>query len=183
MMDLPQRVNNAVEALTSGDLESRIGAVEELAACSSDIAGRVATVFEADEEARFLVFERLSRFGSVMITPMERVYLSAKEENLKLMSASALLYLGSNIGAEQLMAAIRAGHPNLCMAATSLTSAGILEAAEPIEHALLECDLSDTAVLECLASSLRRLEYPMSESVRSRLLEIEPKWLRDSLLD
>ncbi|MEV4433279.1 hypothetical protein [Streptomyces sp. NPDC049585] len=181
-MELPERLEGALNGLASQDLASRVGAVEELAVCSSVIAARVATVFETDEEARFLVFERLGRFGSLMIEPMERVYRDAEDQSLKLMSASALTYLGSNIGVPSLMGAIADGNPDLCMAAIALSAAGVSEAAKPIENVLLECDLSDTQTVECLVSSLRRLKYSMSESARLRLSEIEPKWLRDSLL-
>lgn len=182
MMELSETIGHALAALGSPDLESRVRAVEDLASCSSAIAAHVAASFETDEEARFLIFERLGRFGSLMIEPMERVYREAGDQNLKLMSASALLYMGSSVGVSSLMAAIVAGNPNLCMAAIALSSAGVSEASEPIENALLECELSDAKSLECLVSSLRRLRYSMSESVRLRLSEIEPKWLRDSLL-
>ncbi|MFJ1796631.1 hypothetical protein [Kitasatospora griseola] len=183
MMELSKRVKGALDGLASSDLSSRVGAVEELAACSSAIAAHVAASFEVDEEARFLIFERLGRFGSLMIEPMERVYQQADDHSLKLMSASALLYLGSKVGVSSLMAAIRPEDPNLYMATISLASAGFSEAAEPIESALLECEISDTQTLECLVSSLRKLNYPMSDRVRLRLSEVEPKWLRDSLLD
>ncbi|MFD4319853.1 hypothetical protein [Streptomyces sp. NPDC058548] len=182
-MKLSMRVKDALDALESPDLESRVRAVEDLAACSSAIAERVAGSFEADEEARHLIFERLGRFGSLMVAPMERVYREAGDERLKLMSASALLHMGNSVGVASLLAAITAGNPNLCMAATSLSSTGVIAAAEPIENALLECELSDFKTLECLTSSLRRLKRETPERVRLRLSEIEPKWLRDSLLN
>ncbi|RSS83978.1 HEAT repeat domain-containing protein [Streptomyces sp. WAC06614] len=182
-MDVSERVERALAGLAVQDLECRVRAIEELAACSSIIAGHVASAFEEDEEARFLIFERLGRFGSLMIEPLERVYREAGEPGLKLMSASALTYLGSYEGISSLLEAIKAGNPNLCMAALSLSAAGVSEAVAPIENVLLECDLSDVQALECLVSSLRRLNHPMSENVRLRLSLIEPKWLRDSLLE
>ncbi|MER8181995.1 hypothetical protein [Kitasatospora sp. NPDC094015] len=182
MMELSERVKDALDDLGSSDLESRVRAVEELAACSSTIAAQVAASFEGDEEARSLIFERLGRFGSLMLEPMEQVYQRADDQSVKLMSASALLYMGSKVGVPSLMAAIRPGDPNLCMATISLSAAGYSEAAEPIEGALLGCDISDARTLECLASSLRKLNHPMSDRVRIRLSKVEPKWLRDSLL-
>ncbi|MFJ2582666.1 hypothetical protein [Kitasatospora aureofaciens] len=182
-MELSTRVKHALDSLESPDLESRVRAVEDLAACSSVIVERVVASFETDEEARFLIFERLGRFGSLAVDPMERVYRETDNESVRLMSASALIYMGSAVGVPSLLGVIAAGNPNLCMAATSLSSAGVAEAAEPIENALLECDISDAKTLECLVSSLRRLKHSMPESVRLRLSEIEPKWLRDSLLD
>ncbi|MFF0437484.1 hypothetical protein ACFYU9_35370 [Streptomyces sp. NPDC004327] len=182
-MELPERVKRGLDGLASRDLASRVEAVEELATCSSDITARVASAFATSEEGRFLIFERLGRFGSLMIEPMERVHQEAEDQDLKLMSASALTYLGSKVGVPTLMGAIAAGNPNLCMAAISLSSAGVSEAANPIEEALLECDLADTRTVECLVSSLRRLKHAMSESVYLRLREVEPKWLRDSLIN
>lgn len=182
MRELPERVKNALGALDSEDLASRVQAVEELAACSSEVAASVAAAFEKDQEARHLIFERLGRFGSVIVAPMQRVYQEAVDEELKLMSASALLYLGSDIGVASLMTALTAGHPRLCTAAISLAAAGVAEAAAPVEQALAEVPLSDTKTLECLVSSLRQLGSPLSERTRLRLSGVEPGWLRDSLL-
>ncbi|WP_406180392.1 hypothetical protein [Streptomyces sp. NBC_01006] len=181
-MELSENVEGALAGLASPDLATRVGAVETLAVCSSVIAEQVAALFEADEEARFLIFERLGRFGSLMVEPLEGVYRKAEDRSLRRMSASALTYLGSHAGVPSLMEAIAVGDPDLCMAAISLSSAGVSEAVGPIEGALLACDLSDTRTLECLVSSLRRLNHPMAENVRLRLSEVEPNWLRDSLL-
>jgi HEAT repeat protein len=181
-MELSGRVKRALDGLASQDLAFRINAVEELAECSSDIAGRVASLFEADEEARFLVFERLGRFGSPMVKHVERMYRESEDSDLRLTAASALLYLGSNVGVPALMAAVEAGNPNLCMAAISLSSAGVSEAASPIEDVLLECDLSDAQTLECLTAALRRLKHQVREDVRHRLSQVEPTWLGNSLL-
>lgn len=181
-MELSERVTRALDGLGSQDLASRVNAVEELATCSSDIAGRVASLFEADEEARFLIFERLGRFGSPMVKHVERIYRESKDPDLRLMSASALIYMGSNIGVPSLMAAVEAGNPKLCMAAISLSSAGVSEAAAQIEDVLLECDLSDVQTLDCLTTALRRLKHQVREEVRHRLSQVEPTWLRDSLL-
>ncbi len=182
-MELSMEIERALDSLGAPDLESRVRAVEELAACSSAIAERVASAFATDEEARFLIFERLGRFGSLMVAPMERVHQEAGDEGLKLMAASALTYLGSNVGVPSLMGVLKVGNPHLCLAATALSSADVSEAADPIERALLECELSDSETLVCLVSSLRRLRDSLPESVRLRLAEVEPAWLRDSLLD
>ncbi|MEV6733074.1 MULTISPECIES: HEAT repeat domain-containing protein [unclassified Streptomyces] len=181
-MELSENVEGALAGLASPDLATRVGAVEALAVCSSAIAAQVAALFETDEEARSLVFERLGRFGSLMVEPLEDVYRKAEDQGLRRMSASALTYLGSDAGVPSLMAALAAGDPDLCMAAITLSSAGVSQAAGPIEEALLACDLSDTRTLECLVSSLRRLNHPMAENVRLRLSGVEPGWMRDSLL-
>ncbi|MFD7964314.1 hypothetical protein ACFV5J_26285 [Streptomyces zaomyceticus] len=181
-MELSWRLKNALIDLESPDLESRIRAVEDLAACSSAIAEHVAAAFEREEEAPHLITERMGRFGSLMIALMERVYREAGDEKRKLLSAAALLYMGSDVGVPSLLAATRAGSPDLCLAAAALSSAGVSEAVEPIENALLECELSDVKTLECLTASLRGLKHAMPETIRLRLSKVEPKWLRDSLL-
>ncbi|MFF6873668.1 hypothetical protein [Streptomyces sp. NPDC012450] len=181
-MELSTRLKRALEALESPDLESRVWAVENLSVCSSEISERVAVAFKSEREAPHLIVERMGRFGSLMIPPLERVYREADEESFKLMAASALLDMGSNVGISSLMAAVAARGSHLCMAAMSLAAAGISEAATPIEKSLIECELSDIKTLECLTSSLRLLNHPISGETRIRLAGIEPKWLRDSLL-
>ncbi|MFC9390306.1 hypothetical protein [Streptomyces venezuelae] len=181
-MELSMRLERALEALESPDLESRVRAVEELASCSSGIVERVATAFESEREAPHLIVERMGRFGSLMIHPLERLHREASDGSFKLATASALLYMGSEAGIPTLMTAVVAGNPRLCMAATSLADAGVSEATIPIERAIIECELSDLKTLECLTSSLRVLKHPISERVRLHLAGVEPKWLRDSLL-
>ncbi|WP_030693336.1 hypothetical protein [Streptomyces globisporus] len=181
-MELSMRLKSALDALESPDLESRVRAVEELAACSSDIVGRVAIAFESEREAPHLIVERMGRFGSLMIPPLEHLYREAGDGSFKLTTASALLYMGSEVGVPSLMAAVAVGNPHLCMAAMSLADAGVSQVATPIERALMECELSDIKTLECLTSSLRLLRHPISEKVRLHLAGVEPKWLRDSLL-
>jgi hypothetical protein len=182
MMDIPEGIRKSLESLEETSLGSRVRAVEELARYSQAIASRVAALFEDDEEARPLVFERLGRFGSLMVEPMERVFRDAADETLKHKSASALLYLGSDIGASLLLGAVRVGNPYCCMAAISLSAAGIVESAALIDEAIIGCELSDTKTLECLTSALRSMNHPMSEQALSHLSTVEPAWLRHSLL-
>ncbi|MFE8941583.1 hypothetical protein ACFYNX_29395 [Streptomyces sp. NPDC007872] len=180
-MELSMRLKKALDALESSDLESRVRAVDDLAVCSSEIFERVAVAFKSEREAPHLIAERMGRFGSLMIPQLERVYREADEGGFKLMAASALLHMGSEVGIPSLMAAVVAGDPHLCMAAMSLAAAGVSEAATPIEKCLIECELSDVKTLECLTSSLRLLDHPISEETRIHLARVEPKWLRDSL--
>ncbi|MEV8532140.1 hypothetical protein [Streptomyces sp. NPDC051211] len=182
MTELVQRVAEGLARLESADLETRVRAVEELARCSEAIVDRVAQVAAKDEDARFLVFERIGRFGSLSVAAVERVYREAEDASLRLMSASVLLEMGNRAGVPDLMAALGDQGDRLWTAALSLSDAGIAEAAGPIEEALLACDLADTRMLDCLATSLRRLRKPLPERVQERLSCVEPAWFRDSLL-
>ena len=181
-MELSLRVKHALDALESPDFWSRAQAVEDLAACAVAIAERVASAFAADEDARWVIAERLGGFGSLMLEPMERVYREADDEGLRQMTASLLLRMGSSVGVPSLMRAVEPGNPHLLTAAAALSRAGISEAAELIESAILECDLSDFKALDILVSSLRDLNVRMSEPVYLRLSRVEQEWFRDSLI-
>ncbi|MFB6842698.1 hypothetical protein [Streptomyces sp. NPDC056361] len=182
-MELLMQLKRALDGLESSDLESRVRAVEDLSVCSSDIVEHVVKALELEQEAPHLIVERMGRFGSLAIAPLERLHQDTDDESLQFMTASALLYMGSIIGIPSLLAVVATGNPRLCMAATSLAAAQVSEAAKPIERALMECELSDSKTLECLSASLRELKHPLSENTRLRLSEVEPEWLRNSLLD
>jgi hypothetical protein len=117
-----------------------------------------------------------------MADHIERTYREADDPDLVVLSATALIHMGSKVGVPSLMAAIDVGNPNICLAARALAAAGIHEAADLIEDALLVCELSAVHVLECLAAALRRLDHHMREDVRIRLSSVEPEWLRISLI-
>jgi hypothetical protein len=180
---IPGAISAALVNLESGDVQSRVRAVEELARSLEAVATRVASSFEVDDEARSLIFERLSWFGSIIIPPMEDVFARSITPHVRLMAASALLYLGSRVGVEDLIREVVSSGPDLCMSVISLADAQIVDAIDPIEDAIISCDLSDNKIIECLVSSLKKLKMPLSQDVRARLSGVEPDWYRKSLLD
>ncbi|MFE6384528.1 hypothetical protein [Streptomyces roseolus] len=176
------RVDGALKDLKASTVELRVQAIEELATYCSEIVEQVAQSLESQEDIRHLILERIGNFGSLMIGPLERIYHETQDDRLRITSAVALLRLGSTTGVPSLMAAVEAGSSDVCLGAVALSDAGVSEAAESIERAVLAAELEDAKTLECLVSSLWRLKSPLSDRVRHRLSGVEPKWFRESLL-
>ena len=182
MNSLPQRLATALDQLDSGDLEVTVGAVDELAVVVNGIVDRIIDDFEKPGAARYMIFERLSRFGTSVVDPLEQLLNRTGDPEVRTLTAAALLANGSQAGLQDLLRSVRADDPLVCIAVRVLTMAGIVRVAELIEVALLECDLKETDILACLVDGLRNLGRPVPGRVGDRLQSVEPSWLRNSLL-
>jgi HEAT repeat protein len=180
--DLSAEMGAALRRLGSPDLKTHVGAVEDLAHVVNEVIDRVLEEFARPGPARYPIFERLGRFGSLAVDPLEQLLVRSEDRELRVLTAAALLSLGSRAGVEVLLDAVRADDPLVCLAVRVLADSGIGEAVPRIEQAVYQCDLRKTAILECLIVGLRRFSGQLSEGVRARLLAVEPAWLRDSLL-
>ncbi|MBW5482299.1 hypothetical protein GPJ59_10490 [Streptomyces bambusae] len=179
---LVQRFAGAVVGLESCEIATCIRSVEELARCVAELVDRVADVAVQDEDVRFLVFERIGRFGSLAVPAVERVYREAQDADLRLMSASVLLDMGSSVGVPDLMEALGERGQPLYTGALSLSAAGIEAAAGPIERALLATDPTDTATIDCLTLALCNLGGRVSPAVIEHVSAVEPDWRRNAFL-
>jgi hypothetical protein len=170
-----------MRSLWSDDLETRITSVEALAHSASTISGEVVSLLVREDEGRYLVFERLSGFGSLIIGPLEDALENSSGEARFLISA-ALVVLGSPLGTEDVLRAVRAGDPDLHLAVKVLTKDRNTAAGSLIEQALRDADLDNFDELNSLTQGLRALSRAMPEDIRHRLAAVEPAWRRDSLL-
>jgi predicted nucleic acid-binding protein len=89
--------------------------------------------------ARYLIFERLGRFGSLAAEPLEQLLVRSEDRELRVFTAAALLSLGSRAGVDVLIDAVRAGDPLVCLAVRVLADSGISEAVPRIEQAVYQC--------------------------------------------
>lgn len=182
MTELASELADVMRQMTSPDLAARVTAVEDLAHIANQIVDIVLEEFAKPGPARYLIFERLGRFGSLVVEPLEQLLVRSDDQELRVLAAAALLSLESRVGVEVLIDSIRADHPQACLAVRVLADSGITEAEPRIERALYQCDLTNTALVECLVAGLRRFRDPLPDDVRARLQMVEPAWLRDSLL-
>ena len=182
MSDLPTELTRALRRLSSDDIDERVGAVEDLAHISNRAVDQVVEAFEAPGAARFAIFERLGRFGSLAVDPLEQLLTRTQDSELQVLASAALLALGSRVGVGVLLEAIRADHEYKCVAARMLSDAMVDEAEPVLRQAILERRSDDQSALECLVVALRRLSGSLPEDVRVSLNAVEPAWLRDALL-
>lgn len=175
-------LDQALKRLESTRLETRIRAVDELADIAAIVVESVVDEFVRRSDSRFLTFERLGRFGSLATPLLERCLEPNRDQEVRTLAAAALMTLGSDRGIDLLLAAVRPHDPSVCVVTRILAEAGVEAAVPALEMAVLECDLGQTAILECLIDGLRKLGHPLSGPIRSHLSGVEPDWLRDSML-
>jgi HEAT repeat protein len=183
MSEINDELSAALRQLDSADLEQRVRSVEALAHVSNRIVDRVIEELAKPGPARGLIFERLGRFGTVAIEPLEQLLWRSDDHELRILCAAALLYLDSKAGVQVLLDAVTPDEPLVCIAVRALSGAGVTEAASRIQNAIHECDLAQTDVLECLVSALRRLAGTLPADIQARLKAVEPAWFRDSLIN
>lgn len=122
--------DGALARLESRDLEHRVRAVEDLGHIMNRVIDRVIDEFAEPGPSRFLIFERLGRFGSLMVDPLEQLLERSgdADQELQVLTAAALLALGSPLGVQVLLREVRPNQPFVCLAARILANAGIAEA-------------------------------------------------------
>ena len=81
----------ALRKLASPDLGARVGAVEDLAHVANRVIDRVLEEFARPGPARHLIFERLGRFGSLTVEPLEQLLARSEDRELRVLAAAALL--------------------------------------------------------------------------------------------
>jgi hypothetical protein len=182
MTDPSSHLVDRLRALESPDVATSVRAVEDLGDITKEIVDRVLEAFAEPGPARYLMFERLGRFGSLVLHPLGQLLTRSDDHELCVLAAVALLSLGSRAGVEVLLDSVRADDPYVCLVVRVLAQSGIQEAAARIEEAIYECDVRNTAVIECLVVGIRGLRESLPEGVRARIQRVEPEWLRESLL-
>jgi len=69
---------------------------------------------------------------------------------------------------------MRANNPLVCVIARVLAEVDVSEGAPRIHEAIYQCDIRDTAVLECLIAALRRFGDRLPAGVTARLQQVDP---------
>ena len=178
-MNDSDHIDAALANLQSEDIESKIRAVEYLAIQTQVLVDAVVEHLQDPEPARYLIFERLVRFGSLAVAPLQRILSESKDGDTRTLAAAALAFLGSRAGESNLLGAVRWGDPNLCVAVKALAEAQAPSAIPLIEEALRhgQIDEATSGTIECLLSGLKRLGAPVPEDILDRLRRAEPAWL------
>jgi hypothetical protein len=180
--NLERQLADALAAIESDNIETRVSSVELMGDVVGLVAAKAASLLtQPDSDLRFLVAERLGRFGTVVLAPLEHLMVEGDDEQ-RVLGAAVAAPLGSERAVDILIAAVVPDGPFVCLASRVLSNARVGRAAPALVRALLTSDLTQTDKVQCLVESLRRLGQPLPDPVRARLEHVEPSWLRDDLL-
>lgn len=136
-----------------------------------------------DGQDRFFVAERLPRFGSVVVEPLETLLQEPAEAEAKILASLVLLGLGSKAGVPTLLEALKTepAERYAALIARALAANGIGETGEVIIGRLRNADLTVAALGKSFASNaakdtavslladLRTLAVALPPDLRQRL--------------
>jgi hypothetical protein len=120
---------------------------------------------------RFLVAERIHRLGSVCVEPLERLLGTSEDPEARVLAALVLLQLGSHVGVDVLLDAVREQGPDATLAAVWLGKSGVRAVADIVVEQLVSSDFRDVdrdlSYVGLLERMGRALPVEFVERVRS----------------
>jgi HEAT repeat protein len=173
-----------VTDLDSTDPEVKLRAIDNFGEAVQSLVDQVVNHLADPEPWRYLVLERLPRFGTLTLAPLERLLRESTDQDVRLVAAIGLLGLGSNTPVSIVLDAVRTDEPYLCMAVRVLARQRISAAIPLIEQVLRTYDISQQTqpTISCLLDALQLLGADVSDDFRQRLCSVKPDWLRLGLL-
>jgi hypothetical protein len=138
------------------------------------LARKAVDAFKRGPE-RLFVAERLYRFGSVVMTPLEKLLETSEDSELRILASMVLLQLGSTVGVPWLLNAIVNDDEYACMAAMRLAEAGIVDAGDGIVARLRSCELEMDGVVGLLFA-LEKLGHEIPLDLRKRFAAPDVPW-------
>ena len=90
-------LNSLIEDLDSQNIEQQIIALEKTGNIIETLAAKAVTTLERSAN-RFLVAERLNRFGSIIVPYLEQLLDSSNNSEVKILAALVLLQQNSTAG-------------------------------------------------------------------------------------
>ncbi len=174
------RIDQALADLKCEDPDQKLLAIEYLTKLPQALVDVVVPQLEDLDGFEFVLFERLGRFGSLAVTPLERLMRESSDRDTRLLAAAALEFLGSRAGEPLLLDAVRWGDSYVGLAAMALADGRVPSVIPLIEEALRQAPIDSTTqpIINSLLTSLNKLGASVPEDIRDRLRHAEPAWLR-----
>ncbi|MEP7287354.1 MAG: hypothetical protein ABI947_16480 [Chloroflexota bacterium] len=170
-------LNHELERLKSSEPGEQIPAVDALAEIVSSITQQAVNALEGPHQ--YLVAERLHRFGTLAIPPLEKLLKDTETYETRILVSLVLFKLGSKVGLPHLLDAILNSSNYYCLAARQLAEARILETADNAITRLRSSSLDEIDLIFCLLECLKILERPIPLDIRDRLSALDaPRLLK-----
>lgn len=177
MMD-DLNLNSVLSRLESDDPGEQAYALDEATAILKEFGRKVVDRFVRCED-RFIIWERLFRFGPFVIEPLQEILLHTEDPELRGLSATVLLKLGDRTGIPILLEIISSDETLLCQAAARLAEAQVVEAADCMIERLRSLDYTkklDIAGIQCLLISLKKLGRTFPPDLVERFQRPDVPW-------
>ena len=167
--------NSLIEDLDSQNIEQQIIALEETSNIIETLAAKAVTTLERSAN-RFLVAERLNRFGSIIVPYLEQLLDSSNNSEVKTLAALVLLQQNSTAGISVLLNAIESDREYAGLAAEHLATVGITKAIEPICDRLRNSELEEIDLIVSLLDSLNKLDFELPQDLDRKFSSDSVPW-------
>jgi len=164
--------------LESDAPEEQAAAMDEATAILQEFGRRLVNRFVRSDD-RFIIWERLFRFGPFVIDPLKEVLSQTKDPELRAFSAAVLLKLGDRTAVPILLEIISSDEIFLCQAAARLAEAQIVEAGDRMIERLRSLEFtkkSHILGIQCLLVALEKLGRTLPIDLVERFQGSEAPW-------
>jgi HEAT repeat protein len=168
----------ALTRLESDDLGEQAAALDEATVILNEFGRRLVDRFVHCED-RFIIWERLFRFGPFVIEPLKEILAHTADQELRGLSATILLKLGDRTAIPVLLDAIASSETLICQAAAQLAEAQVVEAADVMIERLRSLDFTTRVhilSIQCLLITLRDLGKTLPPDLVERFQSPEAPW-------
>lgn len=176
-------LQSVIENLSSNEIEPQIVAVEKAAEISNFLTAKAIEALKKGPH-RYFVSERLYRFGSAVVKPLEELLKESDDSETKILASLVLLRFGSKVGVPWLLDAVAKDEQYPSLVATCLAAAGITEAIEPIVARLRRSEFREVDLLIGFLCALEDFGSDLPADLRDRFSVPDAPWqIRTMLKD
>lgn len=171
-------LDTVLARLESDYPSEQAAALDDATAILKDFGKRLVDRFVRSDD-RFIIWERLARFGPFVIEPLKEVLLHTADPELRGLSATVLLKLGDKSGVPALLEIISSNETVLCQAATCLAEAQITEAGDRIIERLRSLTFTEKLhiiEIQCLLTALKKLGGVLPSDLIERFQGSDAPW-------
>lgn len=176
-----QEFRQIVNDLASSDAAIQIPAVEHASDACHELVRAAVSALERGPH-RFLVAERLHRFGTIAVPLLEELLVKTDEMEPRVLAGIVLLQLGSNSGVFLLLKVLEAGDPFAGLVAAHLVKANVPGAVDAILRRLRSNDAYDIDATVLLLLALKDSGVTAPPDIINRFSGIDVPWQIRSLV-
>ncbi|WP_437741768.1 hypothetical protein WME73_41305 [Sorangium sp. So ce302] len=160
-------LNTPLSKVVSERIDEQIDALGALAVGLDD-AGRLIVEGFVRSSNRFLIAERLVRFGHIVVGPLQEVVESATCKEVRVLGSVVLLNLKVYSVVPYLLDVIRDDDDYLSLVASNLAAAGVVQAGDLMVERLRTLTEARKYEIVGLLTALEKLGVPLPDDVRER---------------
>lgn len=168
-------LNSLIKDLDSKQRERQILAIEEATRLVETLAIKAVASLQISSN-KYLVAERLTAFGSIIIPHLEKLLNESTDLEVQILASLVLLQLNSKTGVPFLLGAIKEDKHYAGLAAQHLAEAEIKDAIEPICDRLRSSNFEEIDLIVSLLDSLNKLNSKLPSDLLQRFSSDSIPW-------